>query len=156
MQKRLYPHLFIGFKKIVVFKKNERRQMMKRFATALIILLLAAGLAYAKDYMVMKKAGNYMVHVKLDKNPPVTGENKMEASIQDAAGAYVTDARVVVEYGMPAMPGMPAMHYKTKAELKNNQYLATLNFSMAGAWYITIKITRAGKTQSVKLNVDVS
>jgi hypothetical protein len=34
--------------------------------------------------------------------------------------------------------------------------MAPLNFSMAGAWYITIKITRAGKTQSVKLNVDVS
>jgi len=129
---------------------------MKRFAAALIILLLATGFAFAKDYMVMKKAGSYMVHVKLDKNPPVTGENKMEASIQDAAGAYVTDARVVVEYGMPAMPGMPAMHYKTKAELKNNQYIPPLNFSMAGAWYITLKITRAGKTQSVKLNVDVS
>jgi hypothetical protein len=129
---------------------------MKKFAMALIIMLITAGFVYAKDYMVMKKAGNYMVHVKLDKNPPVTGENKMEASIQDAAGAYVTDAKVAVEYGMPAMPGMPAMHYKTKTELKNNQYMAMLNFSMTGAWYITLKITRAGKTQSVKLNVDVS
>ena len=129
---------------------------MKRLATAFIILLLAAGFVYAKDYTVMKKAGNYTVQVKLDKNPPVTGVNKMETSIQDAAGANVTDAKVVVEYGMPAMPGMPAMHYKANTELKNKQYLATLNFSMAGAWYITIKITRAGKTQSVKLNVDVS
>jgi hypothetical protein len=129
---------------------------MKRFATALIILLLAAGFVYAKDYMVMKKAGDYMVHVTLDKNPPVTGENKMTASIQDAAGAYVTDATVIVEYVMPAMPGMPAMNYKAKTELKKNQYLATLNFSMSGAWTINIKITRAGKTQVVKLNVDVS
>ncbi len=46
---------------------------MKRFAIALIILLLAVGLVYAKDYMVMKKAGDYMVHFMLDKNPPVTG-----------------------------------------------------------------------------------
>ena len=130
--------------------------MMKRFATALIILLLAVGLVYAKDYTVMKKAGEYMVHVTLDKNPPVTGENKMTASIQDAAGAYVTDATVAVEYGMPAMPGMPAMNYKAKTELKKNQYLATLNFSMAGAWNINVKITRAGKTQAVKLNVDVN
>ncbi len=53
---------------------------MKRFAAAFIILLLAAGLAYAKDYVVMKKAGSYMVEVKLDKNPPITGANKMEIS----------------------------------------------------------------------------
>jgi hypothetical protein len=96
-----------------------------------------------------------MVHVKMDKNPPVTGQNKVEISIQDAAGADVTDATVVVEYSMPAMPGMPAINYRTKMELKNGKYLASLNFSMSGAWNINIKITRAGKTQSVKLNVDV-
>lgn len=128
---------------------------MKKFTVVLIIVFLAVGLVYAKDFMVMKKAGDYMVHVMLDKNPPVTGENKMTASIQDAAGVYVTDAKVVVEYGMPAMPGMPAMNYKTKTELKKNQYKATLNFSMSGAWFVNIKITRAGKTQTVKLNVDV-
>jgi hypothetical protein len=130
--------------------------MMKRLATALIILLLAAGLVYAKDYTVKKKAGSYTVQVKLDKNPPVTGQNRMEISIQDTAGANVTDATVAVDYGMPAMPGMPAMNYKEKTELKGSRYLATLNFSMSGAWTVTIKITRAGKTQSVKLNVDVS
>ena len=129
---------------------------MKRLATVLIILLLAVGLVYAKDYMVMKKAGDYMVHFMLDKNPPVTGENKMTVSIQDAAGAYVTDAALAVEYGMPAMPGMPAMNYKAKTELKKNQYTATLNFSMTGAWFVNLKITRAGKTQAVKLNVDIS
>ena len=129
---------------------------MKRCATALIIVLLAAGFVYAKDYTVMKKAGSYTVHVKIDKNPPVTGLNKMDISIQDKTGANVTDAAVAVDYGMPAMPGMPAMNYKTTAELKGSRYLASINFSMSGAWTVTIKITRAGKTQSVKLNVDVS
>ena len=129
---------------------------MKRFATALIILLLAAGLVYAKDYTVMKKAGSYTVEVKLDKNPPITGPNKMEISIKDDKGENVTDAAVVVEYVMPAMPGMPAMNYKAKAELNGSRYLANVNFSMSGAWAVNIKITRAGKTQAVKLNVDVS
>jgi hypothetical protein len=129
---------------------------MKRFATVLMILLLAVGLVYAKDYMVMKKAGDYMVHFMLDKNPPVTGENNMTVSIQDASGVYVTDATLAVEYGMPAMPGMPAMNYKAKTGLKKNQYTATLNFSMTGAWFVNLKITRAGKTQAVKLNVDIS
>ena len=129
---------------------------MKRFATALIILLLAAGLVYAKDYVVMKKAGSYTVEVKLDKNPPVTGQNKMEISIKDDKGGNVTDATVVVEYVMAAMPGMPAMNYKAKAELNSSRYLANVNFSMSGAWAVNIKITRVGKTQVVKLNVDVS
>ena len=130
---------------------------MKKILTFVIILLLVVGFAaYAKEYMVMKKAGSYNVHVMMDKNPPVTGQNKMEISVQDAAGANVTDATVNVEYSMPAMPGMPAMNYKTKAELSGSQYLANVDFSMSGAWNINIKITRAGKTQSVKLNVDVS
>jgi len=57
---------------------------------------------------------------------------------------------------MPAMPGMPAMNYKAKAALSGSRYLANVNFSMSGAWGVNIKITRAGKTQAVKLNVDVS
>ena len=129
---------------------------MKRFAMALIILLLAAGLVYAKDYTVMKKAGSYTVEVKLDKNPPITGPNKMEISIRDDKGENVTDAAIVVEYVMPAMPGMPEMNYKAKAELNGSRYLANVNFSMSGAWAVNIKITRAGKSQAVKLNVDVS
>ena len=129
---------------------------MKRISVTLLVLFLTFGLAYAKDYMVMKKAGNYTVDVKMDKNPPVTGQNKMELSIKDASGSDVTDAIVAVEYSMPAMPGMPAMNYKTKAELNGSRYTATIDFSMSGAWTVNVKITRAGKTQSVKLNVDVS
>ena len=67
--------------------------MMKKFVTVLIILLLAAGLVYAKDYTVVKKAGSYTVEVKLDKNPPITGPNKMEINIQDDKEIKVTDAR---------------------------------------------------------------
>ncbi|PKN39288.1 MAG: hypothetical protein CVU62_03585 [Deltaproteobacteria bacterium HGW-Deltaproteobacteria-2] len=129
---------------------------MKKFATALIILLIAAGFAFAKDYTVIKKAGGYTVEVKLDKNPPITGPNKMEINIKDDKGVNVTDAMVTVDYSMPAMPGMPAMNYKAKAELNGSRYMARVNFSMSGAWAVNIKITRAGKTQAVKLNVDVS
>lgn len=112
------------------------------------------GLASAKDYEMTKKAGDYTVMVTIDKNPPVTGINKMIVSIHDAKGG-VTDASVAVDYGMPAMPGMGAMNYKTTAVLKGESYLASINFSAAGPWAVTIKITRGGKTQSVKLNVDV-
>jgi hypothetical protein len=128
---------------------------MKRFALIFVVLLLASGLAFAKDYEITKKAGDYTVQVKIDRNPPVTGQNKMDVGIKDLKGKDVTDATVAVDYSMPAMPGMPAMNYKAKTELKGSRYLTDINFSMSGPWSVNIKITRAGKTQAVKLNVDV-
>ncbi|HNY49180.1 MAG TPA: FixH family protein [Smithella sp.] len=120
-----------------------------------MVLLLGLGIAQAKDFEITKKAGDLTVVVKIDKNPPVTGTNKMDIALKDAAGKNVTDASVIVEYGMPAMPGMGAMNYKTNATLKGSNYLATVNFSMSGAWNVNIKINRGGKTQTVKLNVDI-
>jgi hypothetical protein len=129
---------------------------MKKIFMAIIVLVLSASFAYAKDYMVMKQAGDYMVHVTIDKNPPVAGDNQMQISIQDKSGVDVTDATVDVDYSMPAMMGMPAMNYKTTTGMKDKKYNAVLKFSMSGAWNIAVKITRAGKTQTVKFNVDVS
>lgn len=127
---------------------------MKRLTVFTLLLLLIAGIAYAKDYEVKKRAGDYAVEIKIDKNPPVVGDNNMEIEIKDAAGKYVTDAKVKVEYSMPAMPGMPAMNYKTDAELKGNEYKTRMNLSMSGAWNVAVKITRGGKTTTVKFNVD--
>ncbi len=130
---------------------------MKRIIVILaaMALLLTVGFANAKDYEITKKSGEYTVQVKIDKNPPVTGENKMDITVKDTAGKNVTDAKVDVDYGMPPMPGMGAMTYKTTAGLKGDRYLATINFSMAGPSFVNIKITRGGNTQTVKLNVDV-
>ncbi|MFN3481009.1 MAG: FixH family protein, partial [Thermodesulfovibrionales bacterium] len=127
---------------------------MKKIAFITIILLMIGGIALAKDYEVKKKAGEYDVEVKIDKNPPVVGDNNMEIEVKDATGKYVTDAKVVVEYSMPAMPGMPPMHYKTDASLKGNEYRAQMNLSMSGPWNIAVKITRAGKTSTMKFTID--
>jgi hypothetical protein len=129
---------------------------MKKLLTAIMVLLFVAGIAYAKDYTVTKQAGDYTVQLKMDKNPPVAGDNNINIAIQDKTGVDVTDATVEIEYTMPAMMGMPAMNYKATTELKDKKYIGTLNFSMSGAWGVNVKITRAGKTQSVKFNVDIS
>ena len=61
---------------------------------------------------------------------------------------------------MPAMPGMPAMHYKEAAVVSGNTYKAVMNLSMAGSWNIEVKIKKGeksgkdGKTRTVKFNVD--
>ncbi|HXX57135.1 MAG TPA: FixH family protein [Thermodesulfovibrionales bacterium] len=127
---------------------------MKRFLAAASVLLLLAGVAYAKDYEVAKKAGDYSVVVRIDKNPPVVGDNNATVEIKDASGKNVTDAKVLIDYSMPAMPGMPAMNYKADAELKGNEYKAKMTLSMAGSWNVTIKIARAGKTSSMKFTID--
>jgi hypothetical protein len=130
---------------------------MKRIIAILAAatFLMACSLALAKDYELTKKAGDYNVQIKIDKNPPVTGINKMTVAIKDVKGIAITDATVAIDYGMPAMPGMGAMNYKTNATVKGDSYLATINFSMSGPSFINIKITRSGKTQTVKMNVDV-
>ncbi len=127
---------------------------MKRVMLAAMMVLLIAGTAVAKNYEVTKKAGDYSVVVSIDKNPPTTGDNNISVSAKDGAGADVTDAKVVVEYSMPAMPGMPAMNYKTNAEWTGKEYKSKVNFSMSGSWNMAIKIIRAGKTTQVKFTVD--
>ena len=122
---------------------------MKRLTLIICVLFLAVGLAYAKDYEMTKKAGEYMVLVTIDKNPPVTGKNNVAVGIKDGAGKDVTDATVAIDYVMPAMS------YKAGTNLKDKRYVATVDFSMPGPWSVAVKITRGGKTQSVKLNVDV-
>jgi hypothetical protein len=131
-----------------------RRIDMKGLTIFVVMVLLLAGTVYAKDYEVTKKAGDLTVDVKIDRNPPITGTNNMEIVVKDASGKAVTDAKVLVEYSMPAMPGMPAMTYKADAELKGGTYKATMNLSMAGSWNINIKVSRANKTQSAKFTVD--
>ncbi len=132
---------------------------MKKVMTvfAALMLTLSWGLpapVYAKDLVIEKKAGDYSVEVKIDKNPPIAGENGIEVEIKDASGKYVTDAKVVIEYSMPAMPGMPPMNYKTEAGLKGYEYKAEMNLSMRGQWNIAVKITRLGKTETAKFNID--
>lgn len=139
-----------------VFLHHEVKETtMKKIIAVAVILLLAAGLAYAKPYEVTRKAGDYSVDVRMDKNPPVVGSNNIDVVVKDAAGKAVTDARVLIDYGMNAMPGMPAMFYKADAPFKGGSYQAALNISMKGPWVITVKVTHAGKTVSAKFTVDV-
>jgi Cu(I)/Ag(I) efflux system membrane fusion protein len=129
---------------------------MKKIACLSAVLLLTfTAAAFAKGYELQKKAGDYTFDIKMDKNPPVMGNNVMEIAIKDAAGKAVTDAAVSVAYTMPPMQGMAPMNYKSNAELQGEAYRSTLNFSMSGPWNVEVRAVRAGKTTPVKFNVDV-
>jgi len=127
---------------------------MKRLLAVILVVLMVAMVAYARDYEMSKKAGDLTVDVKIDKNPPITGTNNMEIAVKDPAGKALTDAKVVVEYSMPAMAGMPAMNYKAEAAMKGEKYRAAMNLSMSGSWNVAVKVTRGNKTQTAKFTVD--
>jgi hypothetical protein len=130
------------------------RWYMAKLFVILLILLLIPGIANPKGYEVKRRAGEYETEVKIDRYPPVLGDNRIEIEIKDAGGRSITDAKVFVNYYMPPMPRMAPMNYITDAKLKGDKYKATMNFIMSGPWIIAIKINHAGKTSTAKFNVD--
>jgi inner membrane protein involved in colicin E2 resistance len=119
-----------------------------------LLVVLVAGTVFAKENTVQKKAGDYSVEIKMDKESPVVGSNSMEIMIKDKAGKAVTDATVVVTASMPSMPGMPAMENKADAKLEGGKYKAKIDLSMGGSWNMSVRITQGGKTATAKWTVD--
>ena len=128
---------------------------MKIWGILILALLVVVPAAYSKDLELTGKAGELEVHARIDRNPPILGQNHMEIEIKDpAAGGRVTNANVVVNYYMPPMPRMAPMNYTTNAELKGEKYRATMDLIMAGPWIIRVMITRDGKRATAKFNTD--
>ena len=123
-------------------------------AAVCIVVAVTIGAAFAASTLT-KKAGDYTVGLTMEKNPPVMGKNNVDVTVKDTAGAAVIDAKVVVEYSMPAMSGMPAMNYKANADLKGDTYKAVIEPSMSGSWNVAVKISRGGKTETAKYTMDV-
>ena len=121
----------------------------------LILGLALASRAMAGDLELSKAAGEYQVFVRIDKNPPVIGNNRIRVEIKDAAGARVTDADVLINYYMPPMPRMAPMNYKVEAVLKDGKYREKMKLIMAGPWTIAVKIARGGKMTTAKFSIDV-
>ncbi len=128
--------------------------LTKTIFVPILILLLIAGAAHSKGYEIKKSFGEYEAEVKIDRYPPVLGDNNIEIEIKDAGGKRITEAKVLVNYYMPPMPRMAPMNYVTDARLKGEKYRATMNFIMSGPWIIAIKINHGGKISTAKFNVD--
>ena len=131
--------------------------MKKRRPTlaALLILLAMAPVLSGDGPETRKKAGEYDVGMRMDRNPPLRGDNTIEISVREGTGAPVTDVNVLVNYYMPPMPRMAPMNYKVQAKAKNDLYKAKMSFIMEGPWIIAVKITREEKTVTAKFNINV-
>lgn len=127
----------------------------KRSSAILLALVLALPPAAAADLELRKEAGGYQVLLRIDRNPPVIGTNRIEITVEDAAGSKVRDAKVLVNYYMPPMPRMAPMNYKVEARLKDGKYVEKMKLIMSGPWIVAVKITRGGKTTTAKFSIDV-
>ncbi len=127
---------------------------MTKFFVFILALAFISGVAFARGYELKKMAGEYEAEVKIDRSPPIVGDNNIEIEVKDARGNPVKDAKILVNYYMPPMPRMVPMNYVTDAKLKGEKYKAKMNFIMSGPWIIAIKISHAGKISTAKFNVD--
>ena len=92
--------------------------------------------------------------MRIDRNPPVVGDNSLALRITAEDGAVLKDAKVLVNYYMPPMPRMAPMNYKTPAKLKKDAYTISMHLIMAGPWIIVVKITVGEKTTSARFQID--
>jgi hypothetical protein len=128
---------------------------MKIFCLIALLLFLTAGNTHARGYEATRKAGEYVVDINIDRNPPVIGDNNVTIEIKDGASKHVTDSKVLVNYYMPPMPRMPPMNFRTEAKLSGKEYRAKMRLIMSGPWYIVVIINRGGKTSTAKFSIDV-
>ena len=68
---------------------------MRRLSILFLALLLMIGIACGRGYGVKKMASVYETQARLDRYPPILGDNNIEIEIKDSAGKSVTDAKVL-------------------------------------------------------------
>jgi len=128
---------------------------MKIKTLVLLIALLLLKAEVANTYEVKKEVGGYIVTMKIDRNPPIAGDNNVSIEVTDAKTLCACQAKVAIEYSRPAMQGMPAQHYKADTSLKRGRHIGKLSLSLAGFWNIAVKITTGDKTWTTNFVLDV-
>lgn len=128
--------------------------MMKNILITLITLALSVSLLQAKAFEQDAKFRTTKVHITSEK-PLTAGTNVLLLDISKDSKA-LEESKVEVKAFMPAMPGMPAMEFKSAAKsLGKGKYEVKLNIAMNGTWQVHIFITpKAGKKSRVKTSIN--
>ncbi|MGH9508396.1 MAG: FixH family protein [Terriglobales bacterium] len=99
-----------------------------------------------------KSTKKYKVSFRTEPQPPKGAqENTFYVGVTDPSGQPVSDAKVTVEFLMPAMPEMkmPAMRSSAELSWKGREYVGKGNIATAGPWKVTVKVTRNKKVLAV-------
>jgi hypothetical protein len=100
--------------------------------TALVLVLLLAGCSRGgQDVSDMR------VDLAVDPSPPRRGVATVTAKLSDASGQPITGASVEFEGDMNHAGMVPVL--AQAAEVAPGQYQASLEFTMAGDWFILVR-----------------
>ncbi|MFL5277189.1 MAG: FixH family protein, partial [Myxococcales bacterium] len=114
------------------------------FLATVALALLATSCAKSKPSDALH-AGDFLVRVALDPDPPRAGENVLHLEVRDAQEKPVDGARVELVYDMPAMGAMPEMKGNGESKaLGGGKYDVAYGLSMLGDWYVTVAIEAPG------------
>lgn len=128
---------------------------LSRFTLLILLLVFSANIADAKSYKVERKVGGYRVVMKIDRNPPVAGDNNVSIEVTDVSSGCACHANVVIEYSRPAMPGTPPLSYRADMRMRRGRHVGRMSLPLAGPWNIAVKITGADKTWTTNFTIDV-
>ncbi|MCA1828968.1 MAG: efflux RND transporter periplasmic adaptor subunit [Myxococcales bacterium] len=113
---------------------------MKSITSLAATLLLLGGCA-KKDTSGALRAGDMLVQLQLDPDPPRAGDNVLRVELTDAQGKPIDGAQLAFVYDMAAMGAMPEM--KGGGDVKatgGGKYAITYPLSMPGDWTLTVGI----------------
>jgi Cu(I)/Ag(I) efflux system membrane fusion protein len=112
---------------------------------ALAVLALAAACARKGNGGDTIHAGDLLVQVAIDPDPPRAGDNVLHVTVKDANQKPIDGARIEFVYDMPAMGAMPEMKGSGETKpLGGGEYQVTYVLSMLGDWYLTLEIGAPG------------
>src|SRR5690242_6470834 len=123
---------------------RRRRRVMKSAINLATALLVLGSCARRNDPEALR-AGDLLVRLRLDRDPPRAGENVLRVDLTDAQGKPLDGAQLGFLYDMPAMGSMPEMKGggDTKA-IGGGSYSITYALPMLGDWTLTLGIDAPG------------
>ena len=121
----------------------------------MVLFFLSGDVAYGKSYEVERIVGGYRVVMKIDRNPPVAGDNNVSIEVTDVSSGCACHANVVIDYSRPTMPGTPALSYRADTQMKRGRHVGKMRLTLPGPWNIAVKIASREKTWTTNFTVDV-
>ena len=102
------------------------------------------------------KAGGLTISTSLQPDPPRENGNVARVTVQDSEGKPVAGAKVRLEFDMPAMGAMQAMHGASEGkEVGDGSFALSFDLGMAGGWTITIKVDSPAGSASARYSLRV-
>jgi membrane fusion protein, copper/silver efflux system len=101
-------------------------------------------------------AGGLTIATSLQPDPPRENGNVAHVVVRDAQGKPIVGAKVQLEFDMPAMGGMQAMHGASAGkDAGDGSYALPFDLGIAGSWTITIKVDAPTGSASARYSLRV-